>query len=95
MYDLCGQLGLGEEASKVSQERLVRVYQEAMQSVEGECVKDLLELFMERIDLFWVADSSRIPDMVNKELQVCTVHVDVFRIAFAKIKTVKFIENGV
>lgn len=71
MFDLCGQLGLAEEASKVSQERLVRVYQEVMQAVEGECVKDLLELFLEKTELFSVSDSVLIPDLVNKELQVC------------------------
>ena len=64
-------LGLTDEAKRVSMEKQMLIYNENMAKLEKECVADLVELFLERLDLFDPVSPSPMDifDHVHQELK--------------------------
>ena len=64
-------LGLTDEAKRVSMEKQMLIYNEYMAKLEKECVADLMELFLERLDLFDQISPSPMDtfDHVHQELK--------------------------
>ena len=64
-------LNLTDEARRLSIENQMLIYNEYMAKLEKECVADLMELFLERLDLFDQISSSPMDifDHVHQELK--------------------------
>ena len=64
-------LGLTDESKRVSMEKQMLIYNEYMAKLEKECVADLMELFLERLDLFDQISPSPMDifDHVHQELK--------------------------
>ena len=79
MDELFGELGVSEEAGRVSPDQRVRLYQERMVVVELECVQALKELFLENIELFTTSSNQwDVLQRVETELKVSRVFVRVY-----------------
>lgn len=64
------ELGVAQEATLISTDKLVRAYQDKMAAVEKESVVALQELFLERSELFLQGDSAQTLERATKELEV-------------------------
>ena len=67
LQQLWEDLKVSEDVKMISPERLVRIYMEYMQVLDQECSAGLMELFLERLDLFGTVDATTdISDILSR-----------------------------